>query len=272
LNLVAGANSFINDTISICHGSAYAFNGHMLTSSGIYYDTLSSSGGCNTLVTLYLTVLQGSTQNISQTICNHQSYNFYGQQLFASGTYSHHFTSHNGCDSIVILTLTVNAPNKNVVQTNDSTLTSQATSSTYQWVTCHGNNQNIYVLIHGATQQSYIADTTGWYAVIVTTNGCTDTSVCYLVNKISNVGMDNISSKKFSIYPNPTEDIINVKWASELGLKKLILQNIVGKVVEEISVVDNKHEEIIHLENLPSGIYFLNLQGNTNQIIKVIKE
>jgi gliding motility-associated-like protein len=91
----------------ICYGDSYAFGDNNLTTSGIYNTTLSASGGCDSIVTLFLTVRPLATSNINASICYGQSYPFGGQMLSATGSYNQTLSTVNGCDSIVTLNLTV---------------------------------------------------------------------------------------------------------------------------------------------------------------------
>lgn len=94
-------------TASVCAGEAYNFNGTMLSSAGTYFDTLSTTKGCDSIITLSLAVKPVKSSTPYETICAGQSYNFNGTVLSTSGTYSDTLTASNGCDSIVHLTLAV---------------------------------------------------------------------------------------------------------------------------------------------------------------------
>src|SRR5690606_31304812 len=108
------------------------------------------------------------------TACD--SYSFNGTLYNLSGDYTHTFVTVNGCDSTSTLKLIINsAPDASVTQ-NGGTLTANTGAASYQWINCNGN-----IPIAGATQQSFTAGTNGSYAVIVTTNDCSDTSECFNV-------------------------------------------------------------------------------------------
>jgi len=96
-----------NISASFCQGSSYLFNGQNLSQAGTYTDTMTGQNGCDSIITLHLTVNLIDTTHISQTICSGSIYYFNGNYLFNSGVYSETLTSMNGCDSIVILTLSV---------------------------------------------------------------------------------------------------------------------------------------------------------------------
>ncbi len=56
----------INQTIS--QGSSYAFNGQNLTTAGTYFDTLLNAGGCDSIITLNLTLNNSTTVNLKMFI------------------------------------------------------------------------------------------------------------------------------------------------------------------------------------------------------------
>ncbi len=61
-----------NITASICAGASYSFNGQLLTAAGTYGDTLINTQGCDSLLTLTLTInpLPVLTFNLPDSICN----------------------------------------------------------------------------------------------------------------------------------------------------------------------------------------------------------
>jgi gliding motility-associated-like protein len=96
-----------NYSATICYGDSYLFGGNNLTSTGIYNTTLSATGGCDSIVTLFLTVRPLATSSINATICFGQSYLFGGQEYSTTGSYNQTLLTASGCDSIVTLNLTV---------------------------------------------------------------------------------------------------------------------------------------------------------------------
>ncbi|MEO1262584.1 MAG: T9SS type A sorting domain-containing protein [Bacteroidota bacterium] len=91
----------------ICEGDAYQFNGLLLTDEGEYTADLLSINGCDSTVTLTLTVWDAYDIENTLTICAGDSVEFGGQQYFESGTYKQELISINGCDSLETLELTV---------------------------------------------------------------------------------------------------------------------------------------------------------------------
>jgi gliding motility-associated-like protein len=93
----------------ICTGNSYLFGNQTLTTSGIYTDTVSSiATGCDSIVTLNLSVQPYLTGSYSHHICQGDGYWFGGKYLTQTDIY--HDTLHTlvvGCDSIATLYLTV---------------------------------------------------------------------------------------------------------------------------------------------------------------------
>jgi hypothetical protein len=94
---------------SICTKNPYFFNGFWRSTSGVYLDTLTNSKGCDSFITLNLTVKSNSTKTIDTAICSGLSYWFKGQNRTSTGTYRDTLINSVGCDSFVILNLTIKA-------------------------------------------------------------------------------------------------------------------------------------------------------------------
>jgi gliding motility-associated-like protein len=99
----------ITHTVSaaICNGAVYNWGSQVLNASGSYIDTFVSAAGCDSIVTLNLTVSPTITHNVAAVVCNGGTYAFGTQMLSSSGIYSQAFPAANGCDSTVTLNLTV---------------------------------------------------------------------------------------------------------------------------------------------------------------------
>ena len=92
-------------TATICAGTAYMFNGQNRTVAGLYYDTLQTSIGCDSFVTLDLSLISLPITNATDSFCPGGSYTFGGNNIVNPGLVRDTFTSIDGCDSIVDLNL-----------------------------------------------------------------------------------------------------------------------------------------------------------------------
>ncbi|MFO7790749.1 MAG: PKD domain-containing protein, partial [Bacteroidales bacterium] len=97
------------ESVEICSSELpYLFNGQEFTESGTYTETFQTIHGCDSVVTLNLIVNPVYNHTETATICEGENYDFGGKGYTESGEYTKVFESVEGCDSTVVLTLTVN--------------------------------------------------------------------------------------------------------------------------------------------------------------------
>ncbi len=75
--------------------------------SGVYTQVLLSEFGCDSTVTITLTVLPAQSSSSDAVVCFGETYEFDGAVLAESGTYTAVLSDVNGCDSTVTLHLEV---------------------------------------------------------------------------------------------------------------------------------------------------------------------
>ncbi len=97
---------------TICASEApYIFGMQQLYESGTYSETFQTINGCDSLVTLNLTVNPTYDETVNQTICaNNLPYLFGDLEITEAGTYSQTFETIHGCDSLVTLNLDIWLP------------------------------------------------------------------------------------------------------------------------------------------------------------------
>ena len=92
---------------AICEGHSYKFNGKDYTEQGTYYDTLTTTHGCDSIVTLHLTVHQPYFNTRTEHIFEGQQVAFFDTICSTTGTYFHFGATPQGCDSTTVLQLFV---------------------------------------------------------------------------------------------------------------------------------------------------------------------
>jgi len=107
LNLTVGANTTHMIALSLCQGATYLFNGNVLSTAGVYYDTLVNSVGCDSLITLNLSVGTTTYGSYNMAICQGTSYLFNAAYLSVPGVYEDTITNVSGCDSMLTLNLSL---------------------------------------------------------------------------------------------------------------------------------------------------------------------
>jgi hypothetical protein len=159
-------------------------------------------------------------------------------------------TANNVCGSSTAqnLAITVNPLPDVAVSDNANTLTALQSGATYQWIDCNNGNAPI----SGATNQSFTpaADASCCYAVIVTLNGCSRTSLCQNVI-ITGLDTQSLSKLPFSIYPNPNRGDFTIQ-STKGGVFELM--DVTGKVMNTYTIA---HTQQTVQENLPAGMYFV---------------
>jgi hypothetical protein len=79
----ASYSQIIRDTL--CSGAAYLFNGNLLTQAGTYVQSAQTVSGCDSTLTLELTVLPENLSSMTVTICDGDQYIWQGQTLTIAG-------------------------------------------------------------------------------------------------------------------------------------------------------------------------------------------
>lgn len=243
---------------TICAGESYLFNGMNYSVAGIYSATVLSTNGCDSIAMLNLTVHSASSSILNETICSGENYLFNGNTYSTTGTYSATLQNINGCDSTVELNLTVLNPNIGVSITG-FTLTANQSGADYVWLDCDSQ------LVVG-TGQSFTAIENGNYAVVVTLNNCSDTSICY---HITNLGISNMMVTDWLVYPIPSSDMLYIVSPAEAKGEQYVLYDDAGRIV--LTGVLSADKTIISLENYSDGVYQLKM-ANEARVFKVIRQ
>lgn len=155
-------------TLNISACDTYVLNNETFDKSGTYTQTIPNSLGCDSIITLHLTINKQFTQQ-TKTICEGEFFYAGGANQTQSGTYVDVLKTVLGCDSIVTTLLTVNpkplpnlGPDKNLCNNTRLNVTPGQFAS-YEWQDM-SNSANI------------IITTPGEYWVKVTNSlGCTAT-------------------------------------------------------------------------------------------------
>ena len=240
---------------SVCQGYTYNFNGQNLSAAGVYADTLSSTGGCDSIVTLTLAVNGFSTLNTNASICNGDSYQFGGNNLTQNGVYNDTMRSSLGCDSIItVLNLAVHPkPVPVVTKTGRDTLSTGAYVN-YKWLL-----NNVPVGGSDSAQQLIVLQD-GTYSVLVTDSfGCGDTSATIA---IVGLGIEESSIINLMIYPNPTENLLNITADKLTEPMSLELRDALGRLILTREVRGYTLHEQLDLSLLSSGVYLLTIRNN----------
>ncbi|MFK7784195.1 MAG: T9SS type A sorting domain-containing protein [Crocinitomicaceae bacterium] len=244
--------SYGTDVVTACEsltwldGITYTANNNTATY------TLSNAAitGCDSIVSLDLTITQSSSGIDMITACDSLMWTngitYYSSNSSATDT----LLNSVGCDSVVTLNLTIaNVDVSTSIQ--NATISAGEVGASYQWLDCNDN----YSIITGATNASFTPLINGSYAVEVTKNNCTDTSVCVVVD---NVSVEDQLMNLIRVFPNPASDFITIEFSekTEFNVKVVSLS---GKLVYRAEEI---HDKLFTVDlNVDAGVYLLVIES-----------
>ena len=240
--------------ITICSKELpFVWNGSSYTATGIYTFSLASTGGCDSIATLNLSVQDTLRSHSPISVCSTQlPYSFHGKQYTTGGSYYDTSVNKAGCDSISWLELTV--INTTASTNNISICTNQAP---YFW---NGNTYSVSGT-YKTTLVNYLGcDSVATLNLLIsdTVRSVTNVSVCenalpytwnnntyntqgaYNITLVSSSGCDSLatlnltvnntttSSTNLSICPNNLPYTWNGKSFAKAGSYSIKLINATG--------------------------------------------
>jgi hypothetical protein len=276
LNLTITPSSTNTTTATAC--DSYLWNGTTYTASGVYTGT---TANCVT-ESLNLTITPSSTNTTPASACDNYTWN--GQTYTQSGVYTG--ATINCVTQFLNLTIT---PSSTITQPASQSINisnnaqfivgSSGSNAIYQWQTDLGigfQNLNSVGQYSGTSNNTLTVSNVTFsnnnqpFRCIVSSGSCTDTSDVAVLTVVNNVGFNDLSTSKLSIYPNPTNGDFTITGLELVGtVSSLILTDMNGKIVK---VLDTKATKFT-MGGIKPGVYFLNiLSGNKQEVLKIVKE
>jgi hypothetical protein len=139
------------------------------------------------------------------------------------------------------------------------------TVDSYQWFDCSNN-----MFLQGDTLSSFSATVNGNYGLILTKNGCADTSSCF---NVIGVGIEDSNFKNsFYLSQNPVKESFQL--INNNGVKvNAFVRDITGKLIYQ-KWNENSTRIEFDMSEVKSGIYILTVEGNKGQTknYKIVKK
>lgn len=251
------------ETAIVCSGGSYLFPDGTLDSNitipVIHTSMLQTISGCDSIIETTVNVANNYFVLAQDSVCYGGSYTypdgFVENNITAQTSHTSTFQTIFGCDSLIGTTVDLVIIDTTVSLVGNM-LTTQVVGATYQWINC-GNGQPI----SGATNASFEPTVTGDYAVILTIQGCSDTSAC---TNVIIIGVADVMAGVVAIYPNPNAGAFVLE-ISDIGLEaaSVELVNLVGKVVYKNRLMAGKHG--ITLSDLAPGVYMMHVRTSAGE-------
>jgi PKD repeat protein len=178
------------------------------------------------------------------------------------GNYTVTVTTPCGVKTDVISVQYLNMPTASF-GTNTSFLTgiftnTSVNANSYLWDFGDGNTST-------TTSPTHVYATGNAYTVTLIAYGnCTNDTTTFLVN-VSTIGLEEISTINFNMYPNPTDGAFNVV-LDNLNAERLEISiiNLQGQTMfsTETNNVSGQFIQQMNIETYPAGIYFVRIQAD----------
>ena len=172
-----GANTYVwSNTSSVAATT--------VSSAGTYTVTGTDANGCANIATKTVSVNPTYNTPLTHSMCQGESYHFYGQNITAAGTYTHTLQTVSGCDSMLTLVVTLEALPPTAITGNTTICEGETTTLT-------ANGGVSYVWSDASTGNSLTVSQSGVYTVTATNaQGCSaPASVTVTVNPLPNVNI-----------------------------------------------------------------------------------
>lgn len=232
--------------------------------SGNYQVVVLNGNDCDTWSNDFIVNDEMILDNIdTQTACEPYTWIDGNTYTESNNTATHTLYNVLGCDSIVTLNLSIINPITSVTQDGPS-LTANEVGADFQWLNC----PEMTALID-ATSQIYIPTENGSYAVVVSIDGCSDTSVCFTVEGVGII--ENDFGNELVVYPNPSDGQFSIDLGEHYKTSIITIRNIVGQVVQnkrfnEVQILDFELKGI-------AGFYLLEIETDQKKaFIRLIKK
>lgn len=264
LDLTMQNTSTGTDVITACDSYTWIDGNTYTASNDSSTWTLTNVAGCDSVVTLDLTIKNSTVVTDVITACD--SYTWIDGNTYTASNNSAIWVLTNavGCDSVIILDLTINTVSDLSTSLVGTTITANNTSATYQWLDCDNNN----AVIAGETGSSFTATANGNYAVELTENGCVDTSACVAVTSVSTV--EHNFADNLQVYPNPTSGNFSIDLGAVYESVVVTITDVSGRLIDSRTITQT---QLLHLNiDEPAGVYIVAIQaGDRKAMIRLLK-
>jgi hypothetical protein len=236
----------------------FAWNDTLFTQSGVYPQHFVADNGCDSTVTLHLTVFPAPEALVIQdTICQHTIYDKEGFWIVEApvGMYTDtiRLRDQNKCDSLIILNLMVHASPWIVLR---DTITPDTIY----------NENGFYI---ASTRQGIMRDT----LFLQTEHGCDSTVqlILYVMPKQSGIALTRNSNSNLHLYPNPANNILFVEWNTETKkqIQEMEIYDMLGNRQRLTRVNVSSKIWQVDVSELPTGIYLLKIGNHISKFVKI---
>ena len=253
--------AFGNESVISC--DSINWNGKTYTESGFYSYLTTNSVGCDSVVTLDLTINNSNFGIDTQVHCN--SYTWIDGVTYTSSNNTATWTLTNvaGCDSVVTLDLTIKpSPEQLIINQYWPTTFNSGESYAYQWYL------NGEVLENDTTELLNFIQGGSYTVEAINSFGCKTMSEAFVIGEIER----NFDAEiDFMVYPNPAQNLVFIELMEEFGTDgKIIVSDLVGQILKIIELKES-FSSVIDFSIFKNGQYVIKVKySNGIELSKTI--
>jgi PKD repeat protein len=228
LDITVNTKHYITSIVGLCVGDSSFAGGAYQKVNGVYYDSLSNSAGCDSIIETVLTIDSLIIVNLSLNICSGDSLLINGNYESVSDTFYNNTVNSGSCDSLTITSLTVNNPTTGT--------DNQTACDSFTWI--DGN--------------SYTSSNNTAFFTLQNSSGCDSLVTLDLVINNSNNGVDIQTSCDSFTWINGNS------YTSSNNTATFTLQNSAGcdSLVTLDLVINNSYSSILPITSCNSFVWY----------------
>jgi len=255
----------------------YVWNDIEYTASGQYDQVFQSCVGCDSIVTLNLTINLTEITHETAVACG--EYEWKGDTYNQTGTYEHYEgqTVH-GCDSIAVLDLIIHpVPPIEILGYTQVAFSSDLWPGIYHYYIVDSANYVSNTVTWSCSNPEWVfVPLSGFHCLLIaksqgtallsadafTNMGC-NVSASLEINA-SNYGIGDGEENSVALFPNPAQTQVTVQ---AQGLSQIKLFNVFGQAVKEFSI-EQTETATFSIDDLSQGAYMVEITTVYGRIIK----
>lgn len=246
-------NTSVTIDSSVCKNMTSPSGRYIWSVTGQYKDTIPNSAGCDSVIIMNL-IIKNSSSIIDSSVCDNLTSPSGRYIWYSNGQYMDTIQNRWGCDSVVIINLTIKTVDVTVIKNNEGLMANSANSN-FQWIDC---DSNIPVI---GENNPFLTGRNGNYAVVVTKDGCIDTSACFDGWTFSEL-IRNSFKENIVIYPNPNNGLFFIDLGNEYKNTVITITRLDGSILEKKTF---DHERKINFNLNSPGIYLINISAEERE-------
>jgi hypothetical protein len=235
LNLIINETSNIIETVTACNSYFWLVNGQNYSQSGQYSELFVNAAGCDSLITLNLSIE-------SLNILNQPS----NQDLIINDN--------------AIFSIDLSDPNATYQWQTNLGLGFQNLTDAGQYSGSATNTLSISnVTLSNNNQQ---------FRCIVNSSSCSDTSSVAILTVVDNVGIEDQNQLQLLVYPNPASSTLTIENPQGL-ISNFVVVDARGREVHSGTL---NTATTLNLHAFPAGVYTILFENTALREVKVVKE